>query len=250
MGLSDDQLTRDKFLNGKLLIWQPKIGYRAATDPVLLAAACPAEPGQSVLDLGCGVGTAGLCVAARVDIRLSGLEILPDYADLAGRNAAENGHDIDLHCGDLSAMPAELKVQSFDHVIMNPPFFGPGARAADTGRAFGRQQQTDLSQWIDAGLKRLHPGGLLTVIQMIDFLPEIIVALNGRAGGLEIKPLAPRAQKPATRFILRARKGSKSKARLASPLVLHAGDAHSKDADSYTAEAKSILRDGNSLQFW
>ena len=54
-------LTDDGFLDGRLRILQPKAGYRAATDPVLLAAFAPAEPGQSVVELGCGTGVASLC---------------------------------------------------------------------------------------------------------------------------------------------------------------------------------------------
>ncbi len=33
-----DDLTDDAFLGGRLQLWQPISGYRAATDPVLLAA--------------------------------------------------------------------------------------------------------------------------------------------------------------------------------------------------------------------
>ena len=101
-----DDLTHDAFLCGKLHLWQPRKGYRAATDPVLLAAACPALPGQSVLDMGCGVGAAALCLAARVpDLRLYGLELQPDYAELARRNAIENGLPMQVECGDLAHMP-------------------------------------------------------------------------------------------------------------------------------------------------
>ena len=72
----DDALSDDKFLCGRLRLLQPVKGYRAATDPVLLAAACPAEPGQSVLDLGCGAGAATLCLGLRVPgLALSGLEL-------------------------------------------------------------------------------------------------------------------------------------------------------------------------------
>ncbi|MEY2961347.1 MAG: hypothetical protein RLZ60_1177, partial [Pseudomonadota bacterium] len=55
-------LSCDNFLNGKVRVWQPINGYRAGVDPVLLAAAVPAKSGQTVLELGCGVGTASLCL--------------------------------------------------------------------------------------------------------------------------------------------------------------------------------------------
>ena len=49
-------------------ILQPKDGYRAGVDAVLLAAAAPvkAGAGERVLDVGAGVGVVGLAVARRV----------------------------------------------------------------------------------------------------------------------------------------------------------------------------------------
>ena len=74
MMFAEGDLTHDAFLCGRLHLWQPRKGYRAATDPVLLAAACPAVAGQRVLDLGCGAGAASLCLAARVPgLQLAGL---------------------------------------------------------------------------------------------------------------------------------------------------------------------------------
>ena len=97
-------LSDDAFLGGRLRLWQPVAGYRAATDPVLLAAACPAVTGQSVLDLGCGAGAAGLCLAARVPgIALAGLEVQAGYAALARANAARNGIAFEVHEGDVAA---------------------------------------------------------------------------------------------------------------------------------------------------
>ena len=249
MGFTPEQLSRDTFLGNKIYIWQPLTGYRAATDPVLLAAACPASAGQTVLDLGCGVGTAGLCLSHRVPVACWGLELQEDYATLARRNAAENNLNMQVITGDLSAMPAELREMSFDHVITNPPFFGAGKPAPDLGRARARQEQIDLAIWIDAALKRLKPKGWLTLIHRAERLPEVIAALNNRAGSIEIKPLAPRAGRQANRFILTARKGSKGAAKLHAPLILHEGPTHDRDRDDYSADAKLILRNGEKLKF-
>ena len=85
-------LTEDAFLGGRLRLRQPADGYRAAIDPVLLAAAVPALPGDKVADLGCGVATAGLCLLTRLPgIRVTGLELQPWLAELARRNADLNG---------------------------------------------------------------------------------------------------------------------------------------------------------------
>ncbi len=116
------KLTSDKFLGGRVTAWQPKDGYRAATDPVLLAAAVDARTGQSVLELGCGVGVAILCLGARItDLSLVGVERQADYADLAVRNAGENGADFEGITADISSLPDALRIRSFDHVFFNPP---------------------------------------------------------------------------------------------------------------------------------
>ena len=100
----DGDLSHDAFLGGRLHLWQPKAGYRAGVDPVLLAASVPAKAGQSVLDLGCGVGTAALCLGARVPgLGLVGVERQADYAALAARNGLET------FCADLTDMPDALK---------------------------------------------------------------------------------------------------------------------------------------------
>ena len=127
-------LSDDAFLCGRLRLWQPVTGCRAATDPVLLAAACPAVAGQTVLDLGCGAGAAALCLAARVPgVVLAGLEVQPGYAVLARANAARNAVTMEVHEGDVAAEPAALR-RGFDHVICNPPYYATGGTpAADDG---------------------------------------------------------------------------------------------------------------------
>lgn len=243
-------LTCDGFLGGALRVWQPRRGYRAAMDPVLLAASVPALPGQSVLELGCGAGVASLCLGHRVPgVQQVGVELQPVYADLARRNAAENGIRLEVVVADLARLPADLRARSFDHVIANPPYFPPagGTAATDSGRETAQREATPLAIWIDTGLRRLAPEGLLTVIQSADRLGDILGAIGSR-GAITILPIAGRVGRDAGRVIVQARKGSRAALRLCAPLVLHEGAAHAGDRDSHGAEAAAILRHGAALR--
>ncbi len=247
MSFADEQLSRDDFLGGALRIRQPLQGYRAATDPVFLAAAVPARAGQSVLELGCGAGVALACLCRRVEgLQAHGLELQADYAELAERNARDNGLEMTIHQGDLLVMPAALRALGFDHVFANPPFYPRNAAsgASDRGRDTAhREGEAGLADWITAGLRRLKPRGYFTMIHRSERLVDILAGLQGRAGDIRILPLVPRAGQDARRVIVQARKGAAGPLRLLSPLVLHKGVAHEKDEDSFNTTIRKVLRE-------
>ncbi|MCX7644929.1 MAG: methyltransferase [Rhodobacteraceae bacterium] len=243
-------LTRDRFLGGRLTLEQPAAGYRAGIDAVLLAAAVPARPGDAVLELGLGTGAASLCLAARVGgLSLCGLELRPDHAELARRNAATNGIALEVVEGDVAALPASLRARAFDHVLMNPPYHrrSEGTPAADAGREAALGEGAPLAAWAGAAARRLRPGGTLTAIQAARRLPDLLAALGGSLGSVTVLPVAPRAGRPARLVILSARKGGRGAFRLMAPLVLHEGDRHLRDAESYRPEVQAILRDAAAL---
>ncbi len=251
VGFAKDALTKNRFLDGKLQIWQPRNGYRAGSDPVFLAAAVGAEPGQSVLELGCGAAVASLCLGQRVrGLQLTGVELQPDYADLARINAGENGIKLSVVTADLRDLPDALRDQNFDHVFANPPYFRPAHRtnAADAGRETALAGGTPLICWIDIATRRLKPGGHLTLIQKADRLPDVLVAMDGRLGGIRVKPLVPRTGRSAELVIVTARKGARSPFILLSPLVLHEGKQHQGDGESYSRIAQAVLRRGDALE--
>lgn len=244
----DDALTDDKFLMGRLRLLQPARGYRAATDPVLLAAACPARAGESVLDLGCGAGAAALCLGARVPgVGLAGLELQPEYADLARRNAERNGMAMEVVEGDLTAMPRGLR-RDFDHVIANPPYYDAGGSPSPVAaRDRALRVATPIAAWVAAAGARLRPGGWLTMIFATPCLPEALAALPPKLGSAMVLPLEPRLGRAPPRVILQARKGGRAAFRLLAPFTLHEGPSHDGDRESYTEAANDVLRNGADL---
>ncbi|WP_432255005.1 tRNA1(Val) (adenine(37)-N6)-methyltransferase [Limimaricola sp. AA108-03] len=248
---AEEALTRDAFLGGRVVLLQPRRGYRAGTDPVLLAAAVPAERGQSVLELGCGAGAALMCLAARVPgLDLTGVEIQPPYADLARRNAVLNGTTAAIHTVDLRGLPPEIRARRYDHVIANPPYFdrAHSRPAPDVTKETAFGAPLPLADWIDAMARRVAPLGRLTLIQRAERLPEIVAALHGRMGGLAVRPLVSRAGRDAERVLVTARQSGRAAFRLAAPLVLHAGARHLSDSADFTPEAEAILRHGEKLR--
>ncbi len=250
MSFAVDELTCDGFLDGKLRVFQPRNGYRAATDPVFLAAAVQAKSGQSILELGCGVGVASLCLGFRISgLRLLGLEVQADYADLARKNAKENHLTLTVMQSDLQQLPPELVETSFDHVMFNPPYFAATNFSAPTnaGKQIAHIEETPLGDWIKVAFKRLKPRGVMTAIHLADRLPDLLRALPREAGDIRILPLASRAGRDAKRIIVSARKASAGPTRLLAPFLIHNGKAHLGDGDDFAAAARAILRDGSAL---
>ena len=237
--------TEDALLDGRVRLRQPKFGYRVATDPVFLAAAVPARPGELILDLGMGVGAAALCLAHRVrGCLVVGVECQADLACLAQANGRLNALCVSGVIGDVGALPFRADV--FDHVMANPPFLVSGHASPSPSTAKTRANQanaeTDLALWIAAGFASLKRGGSMTLIQRADRLDDVLAGLAGQGGGIAIFPLWPRAGMAAAKRVLgRAIKGSRAPLRLAPGLVVHGADS------SYTAAAAAVLRDGQAL---
>jgi tRNA1(Val) A37 N6-methylase TrmN6 len=239
--------TEDALLGGRVRLRQPASGYRAAIDPVFLAAAVPAGPRDHVLDMGSGVGAASLCLAFRVPgCRVAGFELQRDLVRLAGDNIALNqlADRVSAMHGDLLNPPPRLEPGAFDHVMANPPFLEAGSATppADPGTATARLEgEADLASWVRVALAMVRAKGSITFIHRADRLETLLALLAGRAGEIVVFPLWPGVGKPAKRVIVRARKQIATPTRLMPGLVLHREDG------SFTAEAEAVLRGGAAL---
>ncbi|MFY0596892.1 MAG: methyltransferase [Cognatishimia sp.] len=245
-----DKITENEYLSGRVRIRQPAVGYRAGVDPVLLAASIPAKSGQSVLELGTGVGTAALCLAARVsELSLTGIEIQPDYAALARANGSLNQADFDVFEADLAKLPSDLKQQRFDHVIANPPYFDrlSGHTASDAGRERAMGEDTPLKIWLEVAAKRVAPKGYISFIHRAERVGDILSLMPPSMGSVQVQPFIPRPERDANLVIVRARHSGRAPLRLHAPFQLHQGLRHEKDAEDYTIGIKAVLRDGKAL---
>jgi tRNA1(Val) A37 N6-methylase TrmN6 len=248
------QISTDSFLGGRLTLRQLQRGHRAGTDAVLLAAAVPAAGGGLLLDIGAGVGTAGLAAAAlRPLLRLGLIEIDAALASLAAENIALNNvaERGQVYAADLldrdSRRDAGLANGMAEIVITNPPFFDParsraspdaGKRAAHVMPASG---PAALEAWIGACLALLASNGLFIMIHRPDVLPVILPAC-ANLGALTLLAIHPQKDRPANRILLRGRRGSRAPLTIAPSLVLH-------EDGGFTEMAAAIHR-GEALLDW
>jgi tRNA1(Val) A37 N6-methylase TrmN6 len=237
----------DWLLGGRVRIRQPRNGARVAIDPIFLAASVSVEPGQVVLDIGCGSGAASLCLVARVpDCRVVGLELQPDLARLAGDNVVANGlqRQIAVIAGDLLRPSPGLVPGNFDHVMANPPFLEHGRASPPQNPAKAAaaiEGEAGLGDWVRFAVKMVRSKGSITFVHRADRLDALLGHLAGRVGDVVIFPLWPVAGRDASRVLVRARKQVAAPARLAAGLVLHEADGR------FTAAAEAVLRGGEAM---
>jgi tRNA1(Val) A37 N6-methylase TrmN6 len=247
-----EQITDDAALGGRLRLLQPRKGHRFGHDAILLAAATPAQPGDHVVELGAGVGAAGLAIAARVPrIQLVLVEVERSLATLATHNIARNGFadSATAICLDVTASAeafaaSGLAAGSADCVTMNPPFYDPAetTHSPDARRRTAHLGGRDLLlAWVRAACRLLRMGGTLTLIYRADALDDVSAALSQDFGGAVTLPILPKQDACAIRVIVTAVKGSHAPARVLTGLQLN--DAVGKP----TQRAEAVLRHAAAL---
>jgi tRNA1(Val) A37 N6-methylase TrmN6 len=247
----ESETSEDAILGGSLRLRQPLRGHRIGHDAVLLAAATAAHAGEQAVDLGAGVGAAGLALAARIPaLNVTLVEIDKGLCALATDNARLNRLDdrvkvLKVDAENVSALAAAGLVQnSVDRVLMNPPFHDarrqnvspdPRRRLAHVG-APGL-----LPRWVGSAAWLLKPHGVLTLIWRADALEDVLETLTPAFGNTAVLPVCPRAGMPAIRVLVRAVKASGSARNIYRELILN--DEH----DRPTAAAEAVLREGKTL---
>ena len=252
MSPEQGEASEDAVLGGRLVLRQPLRGHRVGHDAILLAAATSAKSGDHAIDLGSGVGGAGLALARRIEgLNISLVEIDPVLTALAAGNAQRNDLsdrvravrlDVEASAADFTA--AGLAPGSAACVLMNPPFNVAQQPSPDQARRLAHAASAaTLERWLRAAARLLRPDGVVTLIWRADGLADVLAVLDQDFGAITVLPVHPKPGAPAIRVLVRATKGSRA------PLVLLPGFLLADADGKPTAAAEAILREGEALFF-
>jgi tRNA1(Val) A37 N6-methylase TrmN6 len=237
-------------LGGRLMLRQPRRGHRVGHDAILLAAATPAKPGEHAVELGAGVGAAGLALAARVPgLEVTLVEIDAALASLSEENIRRNSLAdrvravvLDVTAGARAFAAVALPPGSASRVLMNPPFNDPATSRFSPDPARRRAHvSAGIAPWLRGAARLLGAGGTVTLIWRADGLADVLAALTRGFGAVTVQPVHPRPAAPAIRVLVRAAKGSRAPLALLPGFVLAGADGRP------SAEAEAVLRHGAAL---
>jgi tRNA1(Val) A37 N6-methylase TrmN6 len=248
--MPDEAASEDAVLGGRLVLRQPLRGHRVGHDAILLAAAASAKSGDHAVDLGSGVGGAGLALARRIEgLNVTLVEVDPVLTALAAGNAQRNGLSdrvravcLDVESSAADFIAAGLAPGSVACVLMNPPFNVAQQPSPDHARRLAHSaSEATLELWLRTAARLVRADGVVTLIWRADGLADVLAALGKDFGAITVLPVHPKPGAAAIRVLVRATKGSRA------PLLLLPGfllaDANSKP----TAAAEAILRKGEAL---
>lgn len=246
--MAEAEVTADAFLGGHVTVFQPKKGFRAGTDSVLLAAAL--DEGQQGLacEFGCGAGGALFPAAWRLkNTSFTGLEIDHVMLGLARRGIVQNGLGgrVEVLHQDIAAIPADWE-NRFDLAFSNPPFFEPGRiTAPGEGRERAFLESIPLKDWVSSMLHALKPKGKFVMIHRASELARILAAIERRTGEITVMPVRSWPGADAKRVIVKARKGLRS-----GPMRLLSGlDIYAAKGGPRTPLIDAISRSGGGLDW-
>ena len=240
----------DAVLGGRLVLRQPLRGHRVGHDAILLAAATSLQSGDHAVDLGAGVGGAGLALARRIaGVAVTLVDIDPALTALAAGNAQRNGLsdrvravclDVEASAADFTA--AGLAPGSATCVLMNPPFNVSQQPSPDHARRLAHEAtEGTLERWLHTAARLVRADGAVTLIWRADGLTEVLAALDKNFGAITVLPVHPKPGAAAIRVLVRAAKGNRA------PIALLPGFLLADTDSKPTAAAEAVLRKAEAL---
>jgi tRNA1Val (adenine37-N6)-methyltransferase len=239
--MTDDAVTTDALLRGRVRLYQPARGARMSLDPVLLAGFLTPPFGR-FLDIGCGTGPLSFLLLAGDPVATGvSVEIQPRLAALALRGRDDNGWGTRLEIieGDVRALDQRLGEATFDLVATNPPYrtLDSSPPSPNRERALAHHEiALRLREWVAIAARVVRPGGRVAAILPLERSKELMqtLAVNDLRPA-RIRNVHPHANEPASRVLVEARRGVDVPLVVASALIVH------EPGGGFTPEVRGML---------
>ena len=201
--------------------------FALGEDTMVLSHFANPKKGGAGLDVGTGQGFLAILTGLRrPDLRLHGLELHPEAADIAAQNALRAGLTMPVTCADLRQLPPELR-DRFDFVLCNPPYFETtrGKTAAGALAQARSDAGANIYEVCAAGAKALKTGGRLYLCFPAGRLAALFSALEQASlAPKRLRFVHTRPQREAHLVMVDAVKQGGEGLTLLPPLYLRDGD--------------------------
>jgi tRNA1Val (adenine37-N6)-methyltransferase len=218
---------REDLLSGALKIVQPdgKEGPRVNVDTILLAHFTRPRRGERILELGCAHGAVSLILAKR-GFEIEGADIQEHLIELARENAKFNGLEemTRFYCADLREYRSIWGAQSYDRVVVNPPYdeLPRSNRSPYDARAAANQGlECTLAEVVGAARYLLKNRGRLNVILRASRAAELLTLLEAANVAPKVmKSVHPKPGADAASVLVEAVRAAGSGIKVKTPLFI------------------------------
>ena len=237
------EITLDKFLDGRINIYQPKKGYRAGIDAVILAACIKEKKNCKILDAGSGSGLISFCLAHRCkNVFITGIEKNKEYHFLAMKSLKKNKLKSEINF--LNKNFKDLHNMKFHIIVSNPPWFPRNTTFQSKNLLINdsKIESLNLDFWINKVFSNLTSLGEYYTIFPYNRIKVLIKILKKYFNIIKVYPLASFKGLSANKAIVYAKKSNnKYKYCEFDNIIIHKSDK------TFKSNINAILRKGNPL---
>ena len=237
---------RENLLRGVLKIKQPNDneGPRVNVDTILLAHFVKPRHREKILEIGCAHGAISLILAKR-GYNVTGLDIQPHLITMARENAMYNGLSdrLSFIAGDLKDYKKLWAAQSFDRIVVNPPYDEPENSKRSPSDAIATAMQgmdCTLEDVIRASKYLLKNKGHLDLVIRTNRAGELFTLLDKYNVAPKImKPVYPKPGSLSSVILVDAVRASSHGLKIEAPLFVLGQDGEETDEllEAYRIEA-------------
>jgi tRNA1(Val) A37 N6-methylase TrmN6 len=225
-------------LYGAIKLHQPPEGRgpRVSVDTVLLAHFARARAKSRVVEMGCAHGAVTLIMARRCrSAAFEGFDIDPGLVAMAEENAVLNGMSgrVSFFASDLREHRKNFEPESYDVVVMNPPYDEPGSSrpSPDSAMAVAMHgEKCTLAEVVSCAKYLLRNGGKFFLVIRAKRMGELFSLLHEQnVRPKRMRAVHPKPDRQASVVLVEAARASGEGVTVSPPLFICGADGKYTD---------------------